>query len=431
MKPKIQGTEHEYTLYCKKMGGMGFDPHAIALDLLRQSTLHLAGEFIKNGSRCYYDVGHFEVSTAEVTNPYDLVIWEKAGEKILDWLRKVMEEKYTTSDTRIWAFKNNTSPDGTSYGSHENYCMSRDLKFPDRYVEGLVPHLTTRIIYTGSGDILDGKYVLSPSAYLTSRVVSGDTMHDTGVLNTRDEPHGRGVRRLHLQVGDALMNETAILLRHFTTTAILHLMEEGRLADVPRLEDPIKDLWHNVEETNPEKWQITLKGGKKSTPMEIQRYYLAKVESLIESPKEKKAFRLWEEVLEGLEKKSSKKLARRVEWLDRWFAIKEGKETRQDAEAEMMACKQYSEIGEDRGIFYRRQKSGLIDRVTTDEEILHAISEPPQDTRARLRRELGDKLHVESIDWSYVVVSNGARRRIELEDPYQFEMEVEHAPEAG
>ncbi|TLZ61399.1 MAG: hypothetical protein E6K13_07050, partial [Methanobacteriota archaeon] len=67
------------------------------------------GEFIKNGSRAYYDVGHFEVSTCEVSNPWDLVTWEKAGEKILDWLRKVMEDKYTAGGVKIHAFKNNTS----------------------------------------------------------------------------------------------------------------------------------------------------------------------------------------------------------------------------------------------------------------------------------------------------------------------------------
>src|SRR5206468_875328 len=172
MRKMVQGTEHEYTLYCRKMGTMGFDPHMMALDLLRDSDLHLAGEFITNGSRVYYDVGHFEVSTAETTNFHDVVIWEKAG-----------------------------------------------------------------------------KYVLSPMAFLTSQVVSGETMHDTGILNTRDEPHadGRLWRRLHVIVGDALMNETAIMLRHFVTSGVLQLMEDGRLSDVPRLKDPIRDLWHNVQ----------------------------------------------------------------------------------------------------------------------------------------------------------------------------------------
>src|SRR5439155_333812 len=139
-----------------------------------------------------------------------------------------------TGDMKIHAFKNNTSPDGTSYGSHENYCVSRDVPFPGQYLRDLVPHLATRFIYTGAGDILRGKYVLSPMAFLTSQVISGETMHDTGILNTRDEPHadGRVWRRLHVIVGDALMNETAIMLRHFTTSAVLQLMEDGRLDGV-------------------------------------------------------------------------------------------------------------------------------------------------------------------------------------------------------
>src|SRR5437879_2497360 len=272
MRKMVQGTEHEYTLYCRKMGTMGFDPHMMALDLLRESDLHLAGEFITNGSRVYYDVGHFEVSTAETTNFHDVVVWEKAGEKILDWLRRVMEEKYT-GDMKIHAFKNNTSPDGTSYGSHENYCVSRDVAFPGQFIRDLVPHLATRIIYTGAGDIVRGKYVLSPMAFLTSQVISGETMHDTGILNTRDEPHadGRLWRRLHVIVGDALMNETAIMLRHFATSAILQLMEDGRLDDVPRLKDPIRDPWRNAAHPNPEQWTVELEGGRSASPTDSQR----------------------------------------------------------------------------------------------------------------------------------------------------------------
>src|SRR5207244_12235577 len=98
---------------------------------------------------------------------------------------------------------------------------------------------------------------------LHARVVSGGTTHDTGIPNTRDEPHadGRLWRRLHVIVGDALMSETAIMLRHFVTSGVLQLMEDGRLSDVPRLKDPIRDLWHNVEIRNPEQWKVELEDG--------------------------------------------------------------------------------------------------------------------------------------------------------------------------
>src|SRR5213083_2722908 len=397
MRKMVQGTEHEYTLYCRKMGTMGFDPHMMALDLLRDSDLHLAGEFITNGSRVYYDVGHFEVSTAETTNFHDVVVWEKAGEKILDWLRRVMEEKYT-GDMKIHAFKNNTSPDGTSYGSHENYCVSRDVPFPGQYLRDLVPHLATRFIYTGAGDILRGKYVLSPMAFLTSQVISGETM-----------------------------NETAIMLRHFTTSAVLQLMEDGRLDDVPRLKDPIRDVWHNVEIRNPEQWKVELEDGRIVSPIDVQRYYLEKIETTVQDDWEKRAMRTFEEVLDGLENRRSKDLARRIEWLDRYYAIQEAGSKKAGPEVEMMACKQYSEIGAERSLFYKRQRAGLVERMTDDDAIKKAIQEPPKDTRAALRRELCDTFNIEMIDWSMLVVNDGTRRRIDLLDPYATKMEAPYA----
>ena len=429
MKKMVQGTEHEYTLFCRKMGSLGFDPHTLALDLLRESDLHLAGEFITNGSRVYYDVGHFEVSTAETTNFHDVVVWEKAGEKILDWLRRVMEDKYTGGTTKIHAFKNNTSPDGTSYGSHENYCVSRDVPWPSRFIRDLVPHLSTRIVYTGAGDIIRGKYVLSPMAFLTSQVISAETMHETGILNTRDEPHadGRLWRRLHVIVGDALMNETAIMLRHFTTSAVIQLMEADALQDVPRLKDPVRDLWHNVETRNPEQWRVELEDGSVVSPLDIQRYYLAKIEPLAEDAWEKRALRTWEEVLDDLENKRSRDAAHRVEWLDRWFAIQAATEDKAGPDVEMMACKQYSEIGAERSLFYKRQREGLVDRITDDEAVKAAITTPPEDTRARLRRELCDTFNIEMIDWSVLVVNDGTRRRIDLPDPYATKLEATYA----
>jgi proteasome accessory factor A len=429
MRKMVQGTEHEYTLFCRKMGSMGFDPHLLALELLRESNLHLAGEFVTNGSRVYYDVGHFEVSTPETTNFHDLLVWEKAGEKILDWLRRVMEDKYTGGGTKIHAFKNNTSPDGTSYGSHENYCVSRDVPWPNHFVRDLVPHLSTRVVYTGAGDIIRGNYVLSPMAFLTSQVISGETMHDTGILNTRDEPHADGARwrRLHVIVGDALMNETAIMLRHFTTSAILQLMEDEALGDVPQLRDPVRDLWHNVAIRNPDQWRVELEDGSTVSPIEIQRYYLGKIETIAEDAWEKRALRTLEEVLDALENRRSKEAARRVEWLDRYLAIQEAAEETEGPDVEMMACKQYSEIGAERSLFYKRQRAGLVERITDDDAIKRAITEPPVDTRAKLRREICDTFNIEMIDWSVLVVNDGTRRRIELLDPYATKMEATYA----
>src|SRR5205807_558229 len=107
---------------------------------------------------------------------------------------------------------------------------------------------------------------------------------------------------------------------------VLQLMEDGRLDDVPRLKEPIRDLWRNVEIRNPEQWKVELEDGRIVSPIDIQRYYLEKVESIVQDDWEKRALRTFEEVLDGLENRRSKELAHRIEWLDRWFAIQEAGE---------------------------------------------------------------------------------------------------------
>lgn len=445
MRRRAQGTEHEYTLFSSRLhalasgsgpavagegaglapGVSSFDPHQLALELLHRSDLHAAGEFLVNGSRAYLDVGHLELSTCECSGPMELVRYEKAGEKIVDWARKAVEERYLGGG-RIWAYKNNTSPDGTSYGSHENYLMDRSVDFPLRPLNELVPHLVSRVIYTGAGDIIDGRYVLSPSAYLTSHLISGNTMHGTGVLNTRDEPHGDAAkyRRLHLLIGDALMSESAILLRQFATSGVIQLMEDGRLEDAPRLEDPVRDMWRNIEATSPSGWGFGLRGGGRVSPLDIQRYYLAKLETIVETDGEARALRLLERVLELIEKRRTREAARWVEWLDRFLAIQEhvSESGEGERDAAMTACKRYSEISEGRSLHYERVRRGLVERVLTDADVLRAIREPPGDTRALLRTRIALSMDVASVDWSRVTVrEGGGLREILLDDPLESE----------
>src|SRR5207245_7922601 len=158
---------------------------------------------------------------------------------------------------------------------------------------------------------------------------------------------GRLWRRLHVIVGDALMNETAIMLRHFVTSGVLQLMEDGLLSDVPRLKDPIRDLWHNVEIRNPDQWKVELEDGKIVSPIDIQRYYLEKIETIVKDDWEKRALRTFEEVLDGLENRRSKELAHKVEWLDRYIATQEAGKKTAGPDVEMMSSKENSETREE------------------------------------------------------------------------------------
>ncbi|MCA1812990.1 MAG: proteasome accessory factor PafA2 family protein [Halobacteriales archaeon] len=431
MEPLIQGTEHEYTLFSHKMNPLGIDPHRLALEQIRSSDLSVQGEFLRNGSRCYFDVGHLEISTPETLNFMDCVRWEKAGEKIVDLARIKLEQDH---NVKVNAYKNNTDPDGVSYGSHENYCVQRQLEFPEMFIKKLVPHLVSRIIFTGAGDVIEGRYVLSPCAYLTSQLVSGGNLYNTGILHTRDEPHADPARfrRLHVIIGDALMGEVPLMLRHFTTSLVLRAMEQGKLNDAPQLADPLADMWRMVEQVDPSKWRLELRDGKKVAPMDIQRYFLGNVEDLIDTREEKDALSTWEFVLEKLEKNDIKSLMRKVEWMSRLKEVERILQTKlgdkrdgQEVEnIEIAACKQYSEVGESRSLFYGLQQSGQIDRVLTDEQIRAAIYEPPRNTRAAVRVKILDDYEVASSDWAEVRVltEDGGSETIEMPDPYSTKM---------
>ena len=112
--------------------------------------------FLQNGARLYLDVGsHPEYATPECDSLYDLVVHDKAGERILESLVESAEQRLAEESIRgtIYLFKNNTDSAGNSYGCHENYCTSRDDDL-GHYAEVLIPFLVSRQIYAGAGKVL-------------------------------------------------------------------------------------------------------------------------------------------------------------------------------------------------------------------------------------------------------------------------------------
>src|SRR6185369_59413 len=59
--------------------GALYDP----AEALADEDLGLANVILTNGARLYVDHAHPEYSTPEVTNPRDIVLWDKAGERVM------------------------------------------------------------------------------------------------------------------------------------------------------------------------------------------------------------------------------------------------------------------------------------------------------------------------------------------------------------
>src|SRR6187200_1820974 len=130
----------------------GFDLTRSAADpsQLTDEDVGLANLILTNGARLYVDHAHPEYATPECTNPRDVLRWDKAGELIA---RRAGElASAIPGAPRMLLYKNNTDNKGASYGSHENYLMSRATPFND-IVRHLVPFFVSRQVVCGSGRV--------------------------------------------------------------------------------------------------------------------------------------------------------------------------------------------------------------------------------------------------------------------------------------
>src|SRR5206468_6004261 len=133
MKRRIFGLENEYGLTCTLNGERRLSPDNVARYLFEKVIpgARNANVFLENGSRLYLDTGfHPEYATPECDDVAELVIHDKAGERIVDDLRHQAEQRLREDgiEGNILLFKNNTDSAGNSYGCHENYLVSRDVR---------------------------------------------------------------------------------------------------------------------------------------------------------------------------------------------------------------------------------------------------------------------------------------------------------------
>ena len=202
--------------------------------------LGAANVILTNGARLYVDHAHPEFSAPEVTTPRGAVIWDKAGERVME---EASERAATVPGTRrIQLYKNNVDNKGASYGSHENYLCARQTPFP-AIISGLTPFFVSRQVMCGAGRVGLGAagdtagYQLSQRADYIEVEVGLETTLKRGIINTRDEPHADAdkYRRLHVIIGDANLAEYSTFLKVGTAALVLSMIEDGVRFDDLRL----------------------------------------------------------------------------------------------------------------------------------------------------------------------------------------------------
>ncbi|MFB8761425.1 depupylase/deamidase Dop [Nocardiopsis alba] len=365
---------------------------------LTDEDLGLANVILTNGARLYVDHAHPEYSAPEVTNPLDAVLWDKAGERVM--ADAAARAAATPGVEPIQLYKNNTDNKGASYGCHENYLMNRSTPFGD-IVRHLMPFFVSRQVVCGAGKVglgTDGQgggFQLSQRADFFEVEVGLETTLKRPIINTRDEPHAdpERYRRLHVIIGDANMSEISTYLKLGTTSLVLSMIEDGFLDADLSLETPVGDL-REISHDPGLTHRVRLRDGRRMTALELQGEYLDQARKYVEDrfgtdvdPDTADVLDRWESVLARLAS-DPMDLAEELDWVAK-LKVLEGYRSRDGLEWThprlQMVDLQYSDVRQDKGVYNRLAARGKVRRLVEESEVLRAVTEPPEDTRAYFR----------------------------------------------
>jgi proteasome accessory factor A len=436
---RIFGLENEYGVTCTLRGQRRLSPDEVARYLFRRvvSWGRSSNVFLENGARLYLDVGsHPEYATPECDSIADLVVHDKAGERILESLVRSAEQRLREEGIRgeVYLFKNNTDSAGNSYGCHENYLVEREGDFT-KFTDVLIPFLVTRQVFAGAGKVLQtargAMYCVSQRAEHIWEGVSSATTRSRPIINTRDEPHADAerFRRLHVIVGDSNMSEYTTFLKVGTTSIILRMLEEDNSPwrDLS-LENPIRAI-REISHDMTCRRRVRLANGRELSAVEIQSEYLTRALKFAKkkglSPLEQKALDMWEHVMTHLES-DPLKLRTEVDWVIKYHLIEAFRE-RHDLPLThprvALIDLAYHDVTRARSLYYLMERRGQVERTADDAAIDDAVNNPPQTTRARLRgafiKRAKERKRDYTVDWVHLKLNDQAQRTVLCKDPFK------------
>lgn len=234
---------------------------------------------LPNGARFYNDHGHPEYSTPECWSIRELVAHDLAGQFAV--LRAAQAHGQGAK-----IYKNNTDFHGASYGTHENYLVSRSIGH-ERLYQALLPLLVVRPVLCGAGKVGSESgpscvYQLSQRADFFTEPLNVETLYRRPIFNTRDEPHAdpRDWMRLHVIAGDANMIPAATGRKVALVKLAIHLAEIGE-APAWEFADPVEAA-KQISRDLTYKFEIPLKGGMTTTAYDVLESYFADADRFID-----------------------------------------------------------------------------------------------------------------------------------------------------
>lgn len=436
--------------------GTRLDRAAARPDMLTDSPqLNITNVIAPNGGRIYVDHAHPEYSAPETTDPFQAVTYDHAGDRLM--LAAARQASHNTGHA-IELHRNNVDGKGASWGTHENYMMQRAVPFDD--VAGLMTaHFISRQIWAGSGRVGIGEhseiagYQLSQRADYIHAKIGLQTTFDRPIINTRDEPHATGAyRRLHVIVGDANRMDTPQVLKLGVTSMLLWALEHADEAGYDmrgvieglRLADPVEAM-HTVSHDLSLNAELALEYGGTITAWQMQVrlrgavYAVAasvlgtdtKGEPAWEDRQTRNVMAMWGQALADTaairhasddERLALHAEAGRVEWLLKWQLLEKMRRRLGGAEWNdpRLAAIDLSWAALDPARSIYAKVASHTERIVDDDQLDHAASNAPENTRAWLRAELVRRFpeQIVAASWSHITVRKADSLSHELDATY-------------
>ncbi|AGT92773.1 Pup deamidase/depupylase [Rhodococcus sp. WS1] len=427
--PRAKRTRWDYEVESPLRDARGFDLGRMSgpAPVIDADEIGAANMILTNGARLYVDHAHPEYSAPEVADPLDAVIWDKAGERVMEAAAR--HASSVPGAPRLQLYKNNVDGKGASYGTHENYLCSRDTPFAS-IVTGLTPFFASRQVICGSGRVGLGQsgdeagFQLSQRSDYIEVEVGLETTLKRGIINTRDEPHADAdkYRRLHVIIGDANLAEMSTYLKVGTTALVLDLIEAGvDLTDL-QLARPVTAVHHISHDPTLRK-TVALADGRELTGLALQRIYLERVSKFLDreadrDPRADDIVAKWAMVLDLLER-DPMECANILDWPAK-LRLLEGFRNREglawSAPRLHLVDLQYSDVRLDKGLYNRLVARGSMERLVTEQQVLDAVTNPPTDTRAYFRGECLRRFgaDIAAASWDSVIFDLGGESLIRI-----------------
>lgn len=450
MDQRLFGVETEYAFTALRRDGSPLDTQVAAqrfINLAKKRFPHLRdmhshGLFLGNGSRLYVDSGsHPEMSTPECSNPWEVVRYLSAGDRILARLADELAAN-ESEVANVTILKSNVDYSGSlsTWGCHESYLHTAD---PRTIPEQIIPHLVSRIVYTGAGGFDTAsrglKFTLSPRVSHLVNAVSDQSTHSRGIFHTKDESLcGDGYHRLHILCGESLCSQIATWLKIGSTALTVAMIEAGlRPGDGVGLASPLETMRRFAKD---EKCSAAVTGtnGKNLTATAIQRHYLNLAEAHVHEPFMPSwagdVVTVWRMILDRLEQDAPQSVATVLDWAIK-LTLYKNRLGQRDLKLEgpvpvglkrelFEIDSRFGQLGE-RGIFTVMDRAGVLDHRTFGVgDIEHAVHNPPAVGRAALRGHCIKRLARDGnrygCDWQGVWDLEG-KRFLDLSNPFAAE----------